>query len=231
MSSVLHPVGPEEPRTYWLRRALVLVAVLAVVALIVVVGVNAAGGERSAVPQASPSPSQQQSQRPPSASTSASPSPSVTSPTPSPTPTRTKSPSPSPKPTKTPPPSCDPDDLRATLTGKRKFKAKEDLTFNLSLINGGARSCVVEVTADTFELKVTSGNDRIWSTADCAKSVKSIKQTIGPEKAVEWQLTWDGKRSVKGCKTRPEVPRPGTYIATAHLDGAKQVKLGMTLVD
>lgn len=230
--SVLHPVGPEEPRTYWLRRALVLVAVLAVVALIVIVGVNASGGERSAVPQASPSPSQQKPGGTPSDSTGGSPSPSATpSATPSPTPTKSKSPSPSPSPTKTPPPSCDPDDLRATLTGKRKFKAKEDVTFNLSLINGGPRSCVVEVTADTFELKVTSGSDRIWSTADCAKSVKSIKRTIGPEKSVEWQLTWDGKRSVKGCKTRSEVPRPGTYSASAQLDGAKQVKLGMTLVD
>ena len=30
MGSLLHPVGPEEPRVYWVRRALVLVTVAAV---------------------------------------------------------------------------------------------------------------------------------------------------------------------------------------------------------
>ena len=42
-------------------------------------------------------------------------------------------------------------------------------------------------------------------------------------------MSWNGKRSRPGCKTRAEVPRPGTYFATAQLEGAKPVQLRMIL--
>ena len=60
--------------------------------------------------------------------------------------------------------------------------------------------------------------------------MKPISRKVKAEDAVEWKMTWDGKRSRKGCKDRPEVPLPGTYFATAQLDGAKPVQLRMILV-
>ena len=46
---------------------------------------------------------------------------------------------------------------------------------------------------------------------------------------MEWKLTWNGRRSRAGCKSRPEIPRPGTYYATAQLAGTEPVRLLMTL--
>ena len=46
---------------------------------------------------------------------------------------------------------------------------------------------------------------------------------------MEWKLTWNGRRSRAGCKSRPEIPRPGTYYATAELTGAEPVQLLMML--
>jgi hypothetical protein len=127
------------------------------------------------------------------------------------------------------PTACDPGDLRATLTGKRQLKPEQATTFDLSLINGSGATCVVDVDAKSFELKIYSGTDRIWSSADCAKSVEPITKKVKAEDAVEWSMRWDGRRSRAGCKDRPEIPQPGTYFATAQLDGAKPVQLRMIL--
>jgi hypothetical protein len=99
----------------------------------------------------------------------------------------------------------------------------------LSLINGSGQICVARVTRDNFELKIYSGIDRIWSTKDCATIVKAVTRKLGPEQAVEWSVSWNGRRSRTGCQSRPEIPRPGTYYATAQFAGAEPVKLRMTL--
>ena len=99
----------------------------------------------------------------------------------------------------------------------------------LSLINGSGQTCTATVNPDNFELRINSGSDRIWSTKDCATIVKPLTRTLKAEQAMAWKLTWNGRRSRAGCKSRPEIPRPGTYYATAQLAGAEPVRLLMTL--
>lgn len=101
--------------------------------------------------------------------------------------------------------------------------------FNLSLINGSRTTCTVSVNEDNFELKISSGADRIWTTKDCNRAVRPISRAVRSEEAVEWRLRWDGQRSRKNCEDRPEAPRAGTYVATAQLDDAKPVQLRMIL--
>lgn len=254
MSSVLHPVGPEPEQTYWVRRILVLAAAVLVVALLIAfaVGGTSSGSAVSADPSptaasepppytpsptplgtpsasASPSPSGSSS----ASSSAASPNPSGSvetgasaSPSPSTTPTAKASTKAKAKPVLT---TCDPDDLRATLTGKQKLKPEQATTFDLSLINGSGTTCFVTVDQKSFELKIYSGTDRIWSSNDCSKAVKAVTRKVAAEEAVTWSMRWDGSRSRKDCKSRPEVPLPGTYFATAQLDGAKPVQLRMIL--
>ena len=100
----------------------------------------------------------------------------------------------------------------------------------MSLINGSGQICVASMTGANFELKIYSGTDRIWSTKDCATAVKAMTRKLGPEQAMEWSLSWNGRRSRTGCQSRPEIPRPGTYYATAQLAGAEPVQLRMILV-
>jgi hypothetical protein len=97
------------------------------------------------------------------------------------------------------------------------------------VINGGPTTCTVNVSPATFVLTIYSGRDRIWTTADCAAAVKPIVKRVASQAAVEWQLRWNGRRSLNGCKQRPEIPRAGTYLATAELQGAKPVRLRMVL--
>jgi hypothetical protein len=130
-------------------------------------------------------------------------------------------------PTATSPVACDPAVLRATLTGKQDLKPKEPNTFALSLINSGGTACVVTVQPTNFELKIYSGTDRIWSSADCATLLKPMTKTLQSQQPLQWRMSWNGRRSGAGCATRPEIPRPGTYFATAQYAGAQPIQLRM----
>lgn len=248
MSGVIHPVGPEPARTYWVRRG-VLVAIVLVLAVFVAVAV--ANLTRAAVVTAPPpapvplatsptptptgaaAPGMGTSPSPSSASTPSKPSSTPTMPRPtSPAPTPPTS-SAKPRPTTTiiGTPDCRPTDLRVALEGDTTLKAGQKNRFTVTLTNAGTRTCLTSVTVKNFELRVSSGKDRIWSTADCAASVKAFDKKLAAERDVAWTVTWDGRRSVRGgkCDRAPETPRPGTYRATAELEGADPVQLRMVL--
>lgn len=225
--SVLHPVGPEPARTYWLRRALVLgvlVVVLALLTALLVGGDQPAGV--TATPVATPLPSDGGTSSPLSGTADPTDADSAE-------PSDTRSSDGAQSSTSAPPsaaaPPCDPAQLRTTLTGAERLKPQQATTFDLSLINGSTAACVVEVTPTNFELKILSGSDRIWSSRDCATSVKPVTSTLDSEKAVEWQVRWNGRRSAPGCATRPAVPKTGTYVVTGQLTGARPVQLRMVL--
>lgn len=248
MSGVLHPVGPEPASTYWLRRALV-VGVLAVLVAVVAALIPNSSGPRQAVPAAAGSTTPPVLDATPSTTSvapadptvtpSASPSPGIgeSSASTSSRPTTSSDPATSSKPakkkllpTKPPaPPLCDSGDLRPTLTGQPRLHAKQSNTFNLSLINGGKATCRVSVNAENFELKIYSGQDKIWTSGDCSTSVRSIDTDVATQKAAVWRMKWNGRRSAAGCKSRAEIPKAGTYVATAQLSGAKPVRFRMIL--
>ncbi len=247
MSTVLHPSGPEAPQTYWLRRAVVIAAAVIVVAVVIALIVNGSS-TGSAVQQqppvtgptgvaaTTPTPFAQSSSVPAaSASASAAGTPSAGDPSAtSSASTVAKSKASttataSPKAKKSGPTACDAAQLRATLTGKQRLKPKQPNTFTLSLINGSGQTCLATVSDANFELKIYSGTDRIWSTDDCSTAMTRRTVTLKAEQAMEWKVSWNGRRSRADCKNRPEIPRTGTYFATAQLDGAKPVQLRMVL--
>lgn len=250
MSTVLSPAGPEPAQTYWMRRLAVVgvaIVVLAVAGALIANGTSsgsAVQGESppplagpatavstrtpsaTAKPSAGPSSSTLRSVKPSSTASVASPSTAApsTKATPTAKPTPTEKPTPKPEPV-----ACAPSALRPTLTGAQRRKPKQRSTFTLSLINGSGGTCTATVNRDNFDLVITSGSDRIWTTRDCATIVKPLSKTLEAEQAVEWKLTWNGLRSRAGCRSRPEIPRPGTYYATAQLAGAEPVRLLMRL--
>jgi hypothetical protein len=237
MSGLLRPVGPEAAQTYWARRGLVLGAtmVLAVAVVLIISGTSTGSAVRAnpapsaagySVPSlASPS-SMQTTMRTPSAVDSSAAA-SSTAPEPKAT-TRKAS-------TKrkdlSGPLDCPAEELRLTLTGKQRLAPKQPTTFQLSLINGTEQTCIAGVTRNNFELKIYSGSDRIWSTEDCRSAIKPISRKLASEHAVAWSLTWEGERSKSNCKSDHEALRPGTYVATAQLEGAEPVQLRILLGD
>ena len=225
MSGVLHPVGPEPASTYWLRRGLVVGVLAVLVAL-----TTALVGGNDQRPQAVPAGPAASIPAPGAAAgrPSSTSSPGTLS-------TRMSTPPANGSGRATVPAAqaavapCAPAALRGTLTGKLRLDPGEQNTFRLSLINEGTKTCAVGVSAKNFELELYSGRDRIWTTRHCPASVPKISRPVPSQRAVEWQLKWNGKRSLSGCRSPSENPEPGTYLATAQLAGAEPVQLRILL--
>lgn len=207
MGSLLHPVGPQSAAVYWVRRG----AVLAVTALVLVgfwslfqpqQSAPAAGG----VVIAAASPSVSQSSTMPTAAAS-------TTPTGSPSPTAAA--------------ACDATNTDLALSGYQQVKTNAKQTsFKLGITNTGKSTCVLNLSAASFALKVVSGTDRIWTTEDCAKWVPAKKTKLGAGKKYEFPIDWTVRRSSASCKLAKQTLGAGTYQAVATFasdDTAKTV--------
>ena len=187
----LQPVGPLPASTYWRRR--VLLGVVAFVALLLVL--RACGGSSDSAALVSGSPA--------GSSPSASPLPSPVSPSPSPSPTTSPSP--------LPPAACGDAALTVTVVSDAKsYKKGAAPRFTLTVTNSSAVPCRRALGPDVVELRVFSGEDRIWSSDDCSKGKGQGVLLLAAGEARALTVQWPGKRTKPGCVTGA-VALPGTY--------------------
>jgi hypothetical protein len=111
---------------------------------------------------------------------------------------------------------CAPADVVASLTPTAEsYRDKAKPQFRLSVVNTGDRSCTLDVGPKALEIRVTSGSDRVWSSADCIRgsgsSIRLFKRGIPYLSTV----TWDRRRSSDGCTGSRDLARPGTYVVAA----------------
>lgn len=200
MGAMLHPVGPEQPRVYWVRR---LTVVVAVVVVLVLIGwmLWPKGGQPVAAEPATTSP----------VPVSTGPSEPQTTPSDSPT-------SPSPSPTPTGPVACENRYLTVSVVGFQRVKVSAEQTFKVAITNTGEQPCILDVSAATFDLTVTSGSDKIWTTEHCEKGVPAKKLTAKSGAGYEFEVEWPLRRSAEGCKLAKDKLRPGTYVGKGVYD-------------
>lgn len=220
-------VGVEGADVYWRRRVSVLTGILVVVAVVAWACTSASGkpGDRAGGNPATPGASEPlvvslpTGFASPSASAVGTASPSAGSPP-------SASPSPKSKPRR-PGDPCDPKDLVLALRSSQEVYAGDaEPTFLLTVVNTGQVECTVDVGPRTLEMRVTSGGQRIWSTADCVAGPGVDRQML--ERGVPYvrTITWDRRRSVSDCSGKRPIAAPGTYVANAHagqLKGSKVV--------
>lgn len=247
-------VGVEGADVYWRRRVSVLTGMLVVVAVVAWACTSASGkpdsaGGVAATPAASdpmvvslpsgllPTPSSPGTTRaasqpvapgaagqpvphsgPPSvsAATPAAPATAGTAATPSPRPSRTRRPG-------------DPCDLRdlviALQSGQDVYGRQATPTFLLTVVSTGHLECTVDVGPRTLEMRVTSGGERIWSTADCVAGEGVDRQTLRRGVPYVRMIKWDRRRSGSDCAGRRPPAAPGTYVASAHAGRLKSPKV------
>ena len=123
-----------------------------------------------------------------------------------------------------PPPGvadCAPPTLTVGITADAaSFAAGVSPTFTLTITNAGNTPCVVDAGDLQREVVVVSGNDRIWSSKDCAPAgspARSLLLAAGMTDTT--QIAWNRVRSAEGCPTGLPEPKPGTYQASVALAG------------
>ena len=195
MSTVLHPVGPQPDRVYWVRR-LVVGVVLVVVASLVFVLVRGAMASATAGDE-------------PGASTGELPADVAEGSGDVATDTAAG------------PVACAAAELTVALTtDARSYAAGVPVAFSVALTNTGATACTVDAADAQREVVVTSGSDRIWSSLDCPADATERLLLLEAGARVDSALSWARTRSAPACAAGLAEPRAGTYSAVASMHGA-----------
>ena len=120
-------------------------------------------------------------------------------------------------------PTCDQKlvTVKAT-TNKTSYAADEKPVLSLTVTNGGKLPCKVNIGTSQMDFLVTSGSDRVFSSADCQAASTDLVKTIAPGKSETANFPWPRNRSVQGCEKVPDgaVAGGGYYVFIAKL-GAK----------
>ena len=213
MSEVLTGKGPQPPVVYWIRRGLVALVAVVVVGLLIW-ALTPKGQSTTAIPEPAGTPT-------------------PTAPVSSPTPSSTASgqePTPSPSPSATAPEACEPIGVQLELTGFKSVKSGGKQTFVVTAENNTALPCVMEITKNTFVLRVASGTDPVFSTAHCEKWLPTVKkQTLKAGASVEFKVDWQTFRSAEGCRQAKSLLGAGTYVATAVYKESSTTRMAFAL--
>ncbi|KGM10207.1 hypothetical protein N868_16260 [Cellulomonas carbonis T26] len=121
------------------------------------------------------------------------------------------------------PDACAVEALTTTLVSDAAtYPAGSTPTFTVTLTNSSDKACTVDAGTANQSLVVTSGADRIWSSADCATTADGERMLLmapGAQEVV--QLAWPRVRSDEACTADLPEPRAGTYTALAVVAGAQ----------
>ncbi|MFC7329277.1 hypothetical protein [Marinactinospora rubrisoli] len=114
---------------------------------------------------------------------------------------------------------CRPQDVVVTVEAdETDYAAGEEPRFTITAVNTGAQTCTVDVGRKNMELRITSGDDRIFSTADCVEGREADNEQLRRGVPVTRTVEWDRTRSWTDCREADVDARPGTYVATLHSD-------------
>lgn len=205
----MHPVGPESPGTYWLRRALVLAGVVALLALVVLIWPGGGDGQSTAA----------------TTSPSASPSGSAS-------PTASTSPSASPSSTADPdnPEACRAGDLSVTVSLPNPAPTVgSEVVFEMAVANNGQAPCSQDVGPAATSFTVTSGGYRVWSSDDCNPAGGNQVEVIPPGQAFVVQATWPTIVTTPGCPSQDQRAQAGAYDVVATDDGLSSAPVRFNL--
>ncbi|MCW2899759.1 MAG: hypothetical protein JWO67_2024 [Streptosporangiaceae bacterium] len=199
----------ESTDAFWRRRAIAFTGVLATVGLVAWACTGDGGDKKRQIH---------------TAAGLSSPAPSATVSVPAATPTITVTAKVTVRPSapQRPGDACPPGDVVVNLSSKASdYRGSAEPQFVLSVVNTGKHACTFGVGPKELELRITSGPDRVWSSAHCVRgdgsAIRLLKRGI-PYAAT---ITWDRRRSTGGCGGARSPARPGTYVAAVKADNVK----------
>ena len=203
MGSVRHPRGRLPQRVYWMRRCVVLG-----VALLLVFGIGKLLGGTGSDPgskiEASTSSAKQEE---------AQPSISMGPVAPSKVPRRKAS-------TVLLPPTGEcRDNEVSVLPSVSRAWGLQPVVIRLAL-QGLQPACTFKVSPESLVVKITSGDDRIWSSQDCPEAIPTSDVVVRSSVPTHINVTWSGRRSDSGCPNGTDWALAGFYHVFAAALGS-----------
>jgi len=81
-------------------------------------------------------------------------------------------------------------------------------------------ACTLAITPDTLVLRITSGDDVVWSSDDCPDELLAKELVVRARTATAYRFEWDGTWSTGSCSAPGDSADEGSYRAEAALIGA-----------
>jgi hypothetical protein len=105
-------------------------------------------------------------------------------------------------------------DIAVTPTA-RKTVAGGPVTFTLQLRSILSPACTWEVSPDSLTVKIRSGDDDVWFSSDCRRSIPTSDVVLRNNATTEVEVTWSARRSDDGCTRYTDWAMPGWYFIEA----------------
>lgn len=220
VSSLIHPVGPEPPGVYWLRRAALLLVIITL-AMGAWWAVNAVRGSDEPM-QATGSATAPAQDGTPAATDQPSAGASDQAATPSSEPTVIED---------TAKECTDSAILVEAKTDAKSYPVESSPRLTMTITNTGDVACTRDVGTKANEMEITSGGYHVWSSDDCATNSKSKVVTLQPGDTVASSITWDGRLSQKGCPSQGKLAKAGRYDLVARNSEVRSEKQGFALLN
>lgn len=219
MNTVLHPVGPQPTRVYWVRR-LVLLVLVAVLVTVLAFALGAARGDATDGTGAAASGTDGAGEAggAPVADAGADGAEDGTEGA-----TGDEAEDAADDDGTGAAAACAPQALTTTLAADAaSYAPGATPTFTVTLTNTGDSACTVDAGLANQALVITSGADRVWSSADCPSEASGERLLLmAPGAAEAMPVAWPRVRSAEGCPGDLPQPRPGTYTAVAVVAGVQ----------
>lgn len=90
--------------------------------------------------------------------------------------------------------------------------------FRVTVVNVAEQTCTMDVGPEAFELRIDSGDDRVFSSADCVEGNSKEERQLTQGSPHEYTLTWELERSFTDCRENGAKAQPGWYKANLRGD-------------
>jgi len=117
---------------------------------------------------------------------------------------------------------CTADDVAITPSVPKPI-AGGDIAIVLDISTLNTPACTWTLSRRTLAMKITSGNDVIWTTMDCGRTIERQDLVLRQSDPTRVKVTWNARRSEPGCPVQTKWALPGTYhVHVAALAGPPQ---------
>lgn len=122
---------------------------------------------------------------------------------------------------------CRPQDVFVTFefaeSDREVYGGGTNPEFRVSVVNVGEQTCTVDVGPEALELRIDSGDDRVYSSADCVEGNAQEERQLKQGSPHNYTVTWNLERSFTDCRDSSAKAQPGWYKANLRGDHAGSV--------
>jgi len=114
---------------------------------------------------------------------------------------------------------CEDSDILITPTVEQAV-AGRPVTVTLELRTASSPACTWRVSPQHVAVKITSGDDRIWTSGECPNAIPTEGVVVRRDVTTFVDVVWKARRSAAGCPVQTQWALPGTYhVHAAALGG------------